>query len=98
VGNNLGERRRRDENDNQLQKRRLPRHRRLCHRHHCGGERRFEVISLSLLSLLSLSREDNDVGQREGRGIMTTIAEGEVASSLSSKGVGKDLGKRVAVG
>jgi len=45
-----------------------------------------------------LSREDDDVGQREGWRITTTIAGGEVASSLSLRGVGKDLGERVAGG
>jgi hypothetical protein len=34
----------------------------------------------------------------EGRRITTTIAGGEVASSLSSRVVGKELGKRVAGG
>jgi len=42
-----------------------------------------------------LSQED-DVGQREGRRITTTIAGGEVASLLLLRGVGKDLGERVA--
>ena len=84
-GKNLGERGRWDKNDNQLQKGRLPR---LCY---CrlGGERRGEVASLSSSSL---SRKDVDVGQREGRRMTTTI------SSLLSRGVGKDLGERVAGG
>ena len=47
-------------------------------------------------SSLSLSRKDDNVGQREGRRITTTIAGGEVALSLSSRGVGKDSGERVA--
>ena len=88
VGNNLGDRGRWDENDNQLQKGRLPRH---C----LGGESRGEVASSSSLSS---SHEDNDVGQREGRRITTTIAGGEVALLLSSRGVGKDLVERVAGG
>jgi len=91
VGNNLGERGRRDENENQLQKGRLP-------RHHCrrlGGERRGEIASSSSLSS---SREDDLVGQRDRRRITTSIEEGEVASSFSSRGVGKDLGERVAGG
>ncbi len=82
MGNNLGERGRRDENDNR---------RRCCRRHCRGGERRGEVVSSSLSSSSSLSRKDNDVGQREEQGITTTIAEGEVVSSLLSKGIGKDL-------
>ena len=49
-------------------------------------------------SSLSSSREDDDVGQREGRRITATIAGGEVASSLLLRGVGKDLGERVAGG
>jgi hypothetical protein len=89
MGNNLGERGRQDENDNQLQKGRSPRRRPL------GGERRGEV---TLSSSVSSSHKDYDVGQREGRRITTTIAGGEVASSLSSRGMGKDLGERVAGG
>ena len=89
VGNNLGERRRRDKSDIQLQKGRLP-----CHCRRClGGESWGEVASSSSLSS---SHEVNVVWQREGRRIMTTIARGEVASLLSSRGVGKDLGERVA--
>ena len=91
MGNNLGERGRRDKNDNQLQKGRLPRLCRCC----LGGESRGEV---AWSSSLSSSRKDDDVGQREGRRITTRIAGGEVASSLSLRGVGKDLGERVAGG
>ena len=49
-------------------------------------------------SSLSSSREDDNVGQREGRRITTTIAGGEVVALLSSRGMGKDLGERVAGG
>jgi hypothetical protein len=43
--------------------------------------------------------EGDNVGQREGWGeTTTTIAGGEVALSLSSRGVGKDLGERVVGG
>ena len=60
-----------------------------------GGERRGEMASSSSLSS---SRKDDDVGQREGRRITTTIAGGEVALSLLSRDVGKDLRERVAGG
>ncbi len=53
------------------------------------GGRRGQVASLSS------SHEDNDVGQREGRGITTTIAGGEFASSLLLRCMGKDFGERV---
>jgi len=60
VGKNLGERGRRDENNNQLQKGRSPRR----HRHRLRRKRRGEIASSSLLSS---SRKDDNVGQREGR-------------------------------
>jgi hypothetical protein len=48
---------------------------------------------VALLSSSSLSRQDDDVGQREGSGDnFDDCGGGEVASWLSSRGMGKEKG------
>ena len=49
-------------------------------------------------SLLSLSRKDNNVGQREGRRITMTICGMRGCVVVVVKGHGKRLGERVAGG
>ena len=86
MGKNLGERGRRergrrDEIDNQLQKGRLPRRR--CHQ--LRRKRRGEFASSSSLSS---SREDDNVGQREGQ-IVVVEGRGKRLGGKGGKGTTK---------